>query len=469
MKRILFILFLLSISYAINELSIEESIQALKLSDEIELISGNLEEASKLNRSLNEVLLSQSILTPSMADKLKLITNNLDETSRFNELFENVLPHQDISIYELNNNLVSYIFEKTSKLNQLLNEFEDLTGQQYSLDLRSKIYDVMDKNSLFNVVTGLVTFQNFILVSIVLTGIGFVVSLGRDLTKLLKKDFLYALGLLISFIMMVTKVDQIKSDVMRNIFIFDWLTPLFGSLLFSIITFMMYEDYLKYLSLDYYHRSGHYIPQDDNYFKISFFNTIVFSIVSIYHQNWLVGVATIMMLFYTCGFCFGSIYGGFYAGYSTEEAMIRSAILSIILNTIIVCISTGLVSDEWSKYVSFLFVFETGIMFWGTLAGSIAMLILRSDYYVSKTYQYILMQILMAIYCFGLIYFGSVLWISSFKSIGGTFLVLWGLDFERYVLSKFSRGYLTMTLAVILINLYVVYLLIINYREYCIF
>ena len=458
MKRILFIFFLLSISYAFDKLSIEESIQALRLSDEIELISGNLEEASKLNRSLNEVLLSQSILTPSMADKLKLITNSLDETSRFIELFETVLPHQDISIYELNNNLISYIFENTLKLNQLLDEFEDLTGQQYSLDLRSKIYDVMDKKSLFNVVAGLVTFQNFILVCIVLTGIGFVVSLGRDLTKLLKKDFLYALGLFISFIMMVTKVDQIKNELLKNIFIFDWLTPLFGSLLFGIITFMMYEDYLKYLSLDYYHRSGHYIPHDDNYFKISFLNTIIFSTVAIYHQNWLVGVAAVMMLFYTFCFCFDSFYGGFYARYSTEEAMIRSAILSILLNMSAIFIKN-----------SFLSVFETGILFWSTLVGSIAMLILRSEYYATKTFEYIQMQILMAIYCFGLIYFGNILWISSFKSIGGTFLVLWGLDLERYVLSKFSRGYLIMTLAVVLINLYGVYQLIINYREYCIF
>ena len=80
--------------------------------------------------------------------------------------------------------------------------------------------------------------------------------------------------------------------------------------------------------------------------------------------------------------------------------------------------------------------------------------------------HFILMQIFAGVsFLFGL-YIGNVLHINIMLSIIGTFGVLWALDFEKSILSRFGNGSITISLLIIFLNLYALRYYILNYREY---
>ena len=387
--------------------------------------------------------------------------------------------------------------ENNTHLKQTLKELTDL---DYDEKIRSELYELIRGNenhtSVFMRLAGLITFKNIFLTCMVLIGVALAISLFKDIIfalgafvalvivqVILDKRFLYTVGLGFSCAIMYINPSNIENQIVRILFIFDWLSPLFGCLIFGIIAFAMYRDFvitswdLKGMST----RHGGY-DEENNYIPIGFIVTLVWGVVTVYHQNWVIGIVTIIMLFFTFGFLFGAMFGGYYTGFVGTAAMARCFIVSLILNACMVGIQTGVINGTIVDYFG---IFETGIYFWGTFVGCLAMLIMSDEYFILKMAReaesrmkvkihdilpyFMLMQILMGVYCLGTMYVGSILYITTFKSIGGTFLVLWGLDLEKTVLKKFGTGHLTITLLIILANCYAVYKLISWYPEYFIF
>ncbi|QKF94045.1 hypothetical protein QKU48_gp0587 [Fadolivirus algeromassiliense] len=385
------------------------------------------------------------------------------------------------------------LMDKIEKTNDqtLKNTFTELTDLQYDPSIRTQLYDVVAKNqnhtSFFMKMVGLVSFQNVILVCMVMVAIAFIFSLAKDIVLLLgayvallfvrlllNKKFMYTTGIILSSVAMYFKPDEIENVYLRYLFIFDWLTPLFGCMIFGILSFMIYDDLVR----DNESKSNHNYPgrhhggydKHNSYIGVGFFVTCIFTIVALYHQNWLVGVLTVMMLFFTFGFLFGAMFGGYYTGFTDDNTTIRCLIVSLILNSFMIGLNNGFITGDIVGYTK---VFDTGVFFWGSLVGSIAMLILSDEWYLIYRKQtdvglFIIMQILMGIYCLTMMYFGNIMNIASYKSIGGTFLVLWGLDLEKTILKKIGTGHLTIALAIVLANLWYIKQLISWYPEYCI-
>lgn len=358
--------------------------------------------------------------------------------------------------------------------NQLLkSHIQNLTGLEYDPNLREKMYDILNPNyvSLPMKLAALISMQNIITVIMIFVAIAFFFSLGSVvyaifapfinfiiIKVLLNKYFWYTTSLSISIMLMLIDIDKITNNYIKMLYIFDWLTPLFGCLIFAIVTFAI----------------AHVEFNQTNLFLSGLFITIIWFVDAIIQNNWLIGVATIMMLFITNGFLLGSIPGGYYSGFTDKESINRCLITSLLLNIIMIFTKIGFITGNFVKYAQ---IFETGIILWGTLVGSISMLVLStiSEYEMHATLEknnfvkFILIHIITGLCYLGIIFVGNMLNISSYKSIGGTFLVLFGLDIERITLKKFSNGHYTIFLFIVLVNLYMIRHLIGLYPEYFIF
>ncbi|ARF11929.1 hypothetical protein Klosneuvirus_3_64 [Klosneuvirus KNV1] len=358
----------------------------------------------------------------------------------------------------------------------LKQDYQKLTGMNYSWDQRSQLLDIIMKNSenksFAAKIAGLLTFQNVVLTLAVLVAVALVVSVAHDL--ILNKYFLYMVGLGLSVTTMLLKPGQFENPMMDVIFLFDWLTPLFGCLLFGVTAFFMNLDWTNDFEKSSQRRVYRPKTSDSNPFiGVGWFVTLVWTSIAIYQQNWLVGVSAVIILFAVCGFVMGSMFGGYYTGFGGHGQMVRCLVLSVVLNSVMLGFQTKAITGPITNYIT---IFETGVQFWGTMVGLIAMLILTDEMYIPYSFYkedktkyvayYLFMQTFMGIYCLTTMYFGSIFYISSLKSLGGTFLVLWGLNFERTVLKRLSNGWLTGTLFVVLVNLYGVYKFSQMYPEY---
>ena len=370
-------------------------------------------------------------------------------------------------------------------------KFKNLTDYDYNESLRYDLYEIIHKNanhtSFFMKMMGFVTIQNTILLGMVIIGVGFVFSLARDVVLmlgsyiallivqiLLNKKLMYIKGLLFSSIVMYFKPNEIENVYLKYLFIFDWLTPLFGCIIFGIISFKIYDDLIRddngnyEFDKKYKNKHGGY-NNKNSYVLPGLFVTAVWSVMTVYHQNWLIGVMSVMMLFFTCGFLLGSMFGGYYVGFDDDESIGRCFLISLVLNSLVIAFKTGFIVNAVTEYIS---VFETGICFWGSIIGCLGMLILSDQTYMKHKENYtvenlLFRQVVMGAYCLSLMYFGSILNIQSYKSISGTFLVLWGLDLERVFVQN-CKLHLTLVLGIILANLYMLYKLVSWYPEYCI-
>lgn len=356
-------------------------------------------------------------------------------------------------------------------------KIKNLTGQNYSVNLKQDLYENIGQNfnhtSISSKLIALILFKNVIIVIMVCVGVAFCISLAifmyglfapfidfLVIKILLNKHFMYGMGLLTSTTLMIVKPEQITNYYVKLLYIFDWLTPLFGCIIFGIVTFIIFMDVTRDK-----HNKEYNLP------LIGAFIIIVWFLDAIYLENWLIGVATIIMLFFTNGFLFGTMPEGFYGGFESKTSVTRCLITSVSLNAIMLFVKTGFITGNFVKYAQ---IFESGIFVWATLVGSLSMLILTKLFefnnFASKTsVEFVMMNIVTTLYYLGIIFFGTILNISGYKSIGGTFLVLFGLDMERCILRKFSNGNTTIALFIVLVNLYMVKELIGMFPEYCIF
>lgn len=363
--------------------------------------------------------------------------------------------------------------------------FKELTNMDYNISLRENVYDIIHKNanhtSVFMKMAGLITFQNVIIVCMIFVSIAFLMFLCKDiivylitlnLTQviiqmlvrfILNKKLMYGLATLASIVLMYINPNTIENKFLRYMFIFDWLSPLFGAFLFGIMSFLIHKDFIKTEKTETkYNRFKGGYSNDKAY--VGLFVTLVWFFTTVYHQNWLIGIATVLMLFFSAGFLFGPIFGGYAVGYNSEESLIRCFAISVILNLIMIAMRCEFITGP---IVEHTLVFESGVYFWGSIVGCLAMLVTTT--FRTDITKILLIQIGMCIYSFLMLYLGSILYISSYKSIGGTFLVLWSLDIEHVLLNKLKSGNKTILLAIVLANLYVIKQLISWYPEYCIF
>jgi hypothetical protein len=179
-------------------------------------------------------------------------------------------------------------------------------------------------------------------------------------------------------------------------------------------------------------------------------------------------MATVIYVFKTFGFMVGSTFMGYHTGFNGRNTVIRCLLVSLFLNAFMLLIKTGFIEG---KIVLATGPFETGIYFWATFVGLVAMLIQSDEHYLDYHQMYniglfAVLQFSMAIYCLALMFLGSMLNIASYQNLGGTFMVLWGLDLERTILTKFKSGNRTIFLLIILANLYLLKQLITLYPEY---
>ena len=357
-------------------------------------------------------------------------------------------------------------------------QFLKLTGCDLDVNLKDTLLQVVldngNQTSWFMKMVGLISFQNIIIVCMIFVGIAlvfflaynFIALLGETcgmliLQIILRKDVWYGIGMTLGIFNMLIDPSNFNNHIIRYVFIFDWLTPLFGCILFGITSFLMYDDLIKDKNVtnELKSESRHVIP--------GCINTIIFATVALLHNNWLIGVLTIIMLFYTYGFLFGSTFMGYYVGFTGKNTIVKSLMLSILLNSIVFGFQQNFITGDIGKYVV---IFSTGVQFWGTFIGCLAMLILADENYMTisgmNALVCVLMQIVAAIYYLGMMYIGSIAYISPYKSIAGTFMVLWGIDLERMILSKLGNRNMTLTLIIVLANLYLIKQLIGMHPEY---
>lgn len=325
-----------------------------------------------------------------------------------------------------------------------------------------------ENKSIYMRLLGLITFKNFLLVCMVAVGLVFIVSLFRDILLVMG----YFVGYFI-YKVFFNKISLYVEGYALSLFsffvdlkyypyldIFEHYGPLFGLLLFSLITMAITCDSVDDKSKK---KCIKYVLYTLNYIWI---------LASLYTELSLMGTLTVMLFYHNLGFFLRSYQGiGYQIGFTKEKKIYSCLSVSLLLNTIFVLCRLYDVNLYRAG------VFENGIVFWATLVGAVSVLILSSEFYLvtlSKDYtltstKYFLSQLIILVYCLSLIYFGNLLYITSYTNIGGTFMLLWVIDVEYAVLSRFKTESLTGISFITLLNLYVIIKVITLYPEYFLF
>ena len=367
---------------------------------------------------------------------------------------------------------------------QIDKQFEITSIEERSIlrdDLIKLIHEHQNRTSWFARMTGLITFKNIIMILMVVVGIVFVVCLCKDILIWLAENFglvliyiitseffLYSMGYGLSFVSFF-KPHLITQWPYLNFF--EQYFPLFGLILFSVTLFFTLID----------------LGGEKAVKEYSYFLNCIWVLASLYTQISFMGTLTVIITFFNAGFTVGSFHGhGYQSGFEKEENLYRCLFLSIMFNA---CLIYAKLSSLPLQYLE---VFEMGIEFWGTLAGSVAALIVSSEVYLRSRHEshqshqsyeqyskswfskilfikFFVSKMILAVYCLALMFFGNLLYLNSYTSLGGTFLFFCFLDIEYMVLREFKTESLTGISFVILVNLYAFKQLITYYPEYFLF
>ena len=372
-------------------------------------------------------------------------------------------------------------------------EIFKLTGLNYephNFTMRQLLRDAIESNihhtSFYAKVLGLITFANIISVLMVPIGLVFLFSFFGDvilrlasvfggviIRLLMNRQLVYAMLLGFTSPLLYFKYDD--NHYITKFFILGWATPLFGCFLLGITMVAMYLDISIYSFVNNDGQNfGEQQFQDKlpHLVKIVDLMGVIWSAMAVYHDNWLIGVAVVMLIFFRNGFIYGSFTGGIYLGFSDEDRVSRCLETAIILNLITLFFK---VMSENPTVQLLVKVFETGVFFWAAFVGGLAFLISSHDWYLRSKLKekytsesYTLYNFFMVVYCIGLMYLGNVMYINSYKNIGGTFLVLWGIGIEHKIWNTLGTSGMTIATGVILANLYIIRELMMRFPEYCI-
>ena len=248
------------------------------------------------------------------------------------------------------------------------------------------------------------------------------------------------------------------------LYFFEDFTPLFGFLLFlgPFTHFLVFN--LRAFNFSYY---------------LMFINFLS-SLIAIIHNDWFVGLLSVWLFYARYGFYHKSMVGGYMIGFKDDSSIVRCLVISLILVPLYIVFMDSELSIKLGDLdiTASVQAFQTGVLFWGTFIGLLAMLILSDyDYMLYKSFRnvhmnggyFAFMQVAFVVLCFLSMYFGSVLDISCMKNIGGTFMVLWFMDIQRVITFHIGLRNLTITSGLVLANLVGLIYYMRHFPEYFIF
>ena len=336
-------------------------------------------------------------------------------------------------------------------------KFNALTGSNLSsydyaqlMTLREKLFGLMNdhanQKSWVTKMTSLITFQNILLLCAVVTGIATILT--TILYIFIDKNVVLFFGTLMSMAMLgikYTDVDNYEFPLMHVLFIFESYTPIMGLFMFMGVTA--------------------FCLNVTDYGALHFFWILLSAGTTIYHEHWFAGVITVMLIFSRFGFYAMPMPGGYKTGFSSKGAMERCMFIATIMVSSYIYAMLKMTDHKYFHYIMF---FQTGVTFWGTFVGLLAMLILSDDDYLTAhkydKRNWAIYQFCMVAACLSTIYFGTVLDISSLKNVAGTFLVLWFLDIEKTILT--SNGSPPLFFFTLCVNCLLLHTYITKYPEY---
>lgn len=343
-----------------------------------------------------------------------------------------------------------------------------------------------NRQSWFMKMLNLLTFYNIVSVLAVFTFAVFLLLLTKDIAffvtfyvgsfiiKLLFSGRALKIGgVVCSIILLGFKTAPCRW--VRYMFFFDEYTPLLGLLIFAGTSWYVGADILDSLKNNENRRTQRHmrhvqytvVPSDEQALAwLMILWIIVGTVTTLYHNHWILGVVTVLVLFGRCGFFAKSMRGGYEVGFENSNGLVNCLVAATIL-------VPGFITIRLNVPVLYetVEVFETGVLFWGTLIGLLALLIISDYNYVhwhlkASAGVFLWLQVLMFTTCLGGMYFGSILDISSLRTLGGTYLVLWAIDLQRVVLSEFKEISLTPLFFIGFINLAILRYWIQNYPQY---
>ncbi len=361
---------------------------------------------------------------------------------------------------------MSKLLENLAKLKDILaKNIGDEEKKIAGTELCDSMMDHLTRKRWYAKMLALVNFRNVIMILAVVVGVLLVCAVAWDIVSFLgtlaidiiikllsivtNHNLIGAVGIGVAVITIYYKVSDFEHTYLKYLFVFDTYTPLFGCFIIFLTTCNWYNCQTAF----------------ESDLIVHFFLIGVFATAATYHQNWFIGVLPIHMIFDAVGFRSGTMPGGYFAGFTEIDPAIRCLVVSLLLVGTFIGLEINNMNHSYVK------VFETGVYFWGTFIGCLAMLILSDYHYVgykhwNATGRWFTLQILMCGLCLTVMYFGYMLNKSNLKGIGGTFLVLWLMDVERIVVWKLETYNTTGILFLLLINLLGIYYYIKKYPQY---
>lgn len=369
-------------------------------------------------------------------------------------------------------------------------EFDKTDSENMRNQLLTHLEEQLSKTTYLTKIANLMSFQNILLCGLVCVGFLFIMSFlsdvlfffGTVLIKiLLSRPSIYTIGYVLSFVFLFFKYDD-DQNPFKLLFLFDNQSSLFGILCFLATSYYAVRDLCKTIKNNYqkdisydvrdhcktiknnYQTDIHKLPET-YYLNIKIIHwtskiiiLTVLTIGSIYHQNWLIGLATVMNLFALIGFGFGSFFGGYYIDFDTRYSTERCVTLAFSLNMLFGFLRIRGYDQHYEFYLA---VFETGVIFWATFVGLCGLLVLQN-----QNNKNLLPYLFSVLVCVFLMYIGNVGDIESYRNLGGTFLVFVALDIQRVVYYELRIRSFTLMLFMIFINIYAIKEMIKVHPEY---
>lgn len=348
--------------------------------------------------------------------------------------------------------------------------FEELTGMpltyQSIRQLQHLLINHLQQRSWFSRMADLMTFYNIVRACAAAAFGVFVISFTKDI-----------------IIWMLAHCANFIIAILENGYIVKCGGLLVSVAIMAYRTEILFGDYNAFLGFFLYIAVTSYIAGDittsQNGLKIALpylLNLwIVTAIVNtLYREDWLFGVVSVLILYIRCGFYTKSITGGYVLGFNGTRDLINCAILSVFL----VC---GFISCQlwYPEIYGWISVFETGAIFWGSFVGLLCLLIMSDRHYVKHVMEaddlvFMWMQIVMFTVCLICMYFGTMMHFGceaerntscsgSLRNLGGTFMMFWALDFQHRLAKDLSW---TPFMFGVSVNLYALQYLIRTFPEY---
>ncbi len=365
-------------------------------------------------------------------------------------------------------------FKQFSLLRQ---KFTDLTDLTPALEARQYLYTVIEKNnnrtSLFAKMSGLLSFKTWLLIGMVIVTIALMFVCMYDIILFLSiyfGIFFYKLfltrrairieGLVFGICTICFKYENLNSQILKNIFYLENMYPLLG----CVVIFVVVNDYFSELLSKITQRNA----QLTNTLELIVFKdlvlTIIFCLVAVFHNNHMVGILTVMHIFYAFGFSFGGTYFGYYVGFSNTTALTKCIVLAIMMNGLM------LLHKFTNSNLTYVKVFEPGVFFWASFVGCLSLLLMSSIEFSTRTNISFEIRQLILMYTYMMMsYLGNVYDLETYRSIGGTFMVFAILDMQRMIFIRNKIQSWKYILTIVLVNMYVIKYMITYYPEYCIF